>query len=109
MSKKLIDKDPFSNGNEYMIFEEYNCDICIKSSKPIDEGLRYTNADENNMPKCSIQRDIMLRMIGDTPIKEETVKICDNFIVHGVLCPYIKTEYPKHKAQEDKSQLKLFD
>lgn len=108
MAKKTINEDPFSNGNEYMIFEEYNCDMCIKSSEPRDGGKRYTNADKDNMPKCSIQRDIMLRMIGDTPIKEETVNICNDFIIHGVLCPYMKTEYPKHKAKVDKQQLTLF-
>ena len=105
--KKLIDKDPFSSGTEHLAFETYCCEKCIKSSEPRDGGTRYTNADENNMPRCSIQRDIVLRAIGNEPIKEETVKICNEFTLYGVLCPYMKTEYPKKKAKQDKNQTTL--
>ena len=112
MAKKLINRDPFSNGTEHDRFEAYNCDQCIKSSEPrIDEhdGLTYyTNKREDGMPKCSIQRDIFIRMFSKEPIKEETVKICNEFSRYGVLCPYMKTEYPKHKAKVDQSQLTLF-
>lgn len=108
MTRKLIDRDPFSNGTEHMAFETYNCNKCIKSSEPREGGAHYTNADENNMPKCSIQRDIVTRMFNNEPIKEETVKICREFSLYGVLCPYLKTEYPKKKKKEIKGQGKLF-
>ena len=93
--KKLVDKDPFSNGTEFMVWEERNCDKCIKSSQPKDD-FRYTNADENMMPKCSIQRDIVTRMFCNDPIKQETVDICKEFVLHGTLCPYMKTERKKY-------------
>lgn len=109
MAKKLVNKDPFSNGTQYMIFETYNCGKCIKSSEPRDGGMRYTNADKNNMPRCSIQRDIVTRMFNNDPIKEETVRICTEFSRYGVLCPYMKTERRKRKnyTKIDKQQTAL--
>lgn len=108
MKTKKVDKDPFSNGMEHLAFESNNCDLCIKSSEPRDGGTRYTNADENNMPKCSIQRDIMTRMFCKDPIKQETIDICNNFIFHGTLCPYMKTERKKYtKKIENQTTLEL--
>ena len=109
--KKLIDRDPFSNGTELMRFETYNCDKCfksIKSSKPIKNRLSFTNCNKDGLPKCSIQRDIVTRMFCNEPIKEATVKICNEFSLHGVLCPYMKTEYPKKKSNKiDKNQTQI--
>lgn len=103
--KKLINQDPFSNGSEHRAFEAYCCDKCVKSSQPRDD-FRYTNADKNMMPKCSIQRDIVTRMFCNDPIKQETVDICQEFIHHGVLCPYMKTERKK-SAKKVKNQTAL--
>ena len=107
MRLKKINKDPFSNGSEHRAFEAYNCDKCIKSSEPRDGGTRYTNADKNNMPKCSIQRDIMMRMFSNEPIKQETIDICYNFIRNGVVCPYIKTEYQRKRVKIPPNQQEL--
>ena len=107
--KKLIDKDPFSNGFEYILFESNNCDLCIKSSEPRDGGdglLKYINEREDGLPKCSIQRDIVTRMYCNEPIKQETVDICNNYILHGTLCPYRKTQR-KHQPKKIKEQLTL--
>lgn len=105
---KKVDKDPFSNGSEHRAFEAYCCDKCIKSSEPRDGGTRYTNATEDNMPKCSIQRDIVTRMFCNDPIKQETVDICREFILHGVLCPYMKTERKKYaKKVENQTTLNI--
>lgn len=92
---KKVNKDPFSNGTDFSVFEHYNCNKCIKSSQPKEDGT-FTNADKNNMPnKCSIQRDIVIRMFSNEPIKQKTIDICENFTLKGVLCPYIKTERKK--------------
>jgi len=106
---KKIDRDPFSNGTQHMMFEEANCDHCIKNSVWDEARDRYTNADEDNMPnRCSILRDIMNRMVSSKPINQRTVDVCDNYILHGVLCPYRKTEWPKRKAKgQSKEQLSL--
>lgn len=93
---KKVNQDPFSNGSDHRAFEYYCCDKCIKSSEPREEGTRYTNSDENNLPKCSIQRDIVLRMLLDFPINQRTIDICRDFVLHGTLCPYMKTERKKY-------------
>ena len=108
MKTKKVNKDPFSNGTEYMIFEERCCNKCIKSSEPKDGGTRYTNADKDNMPRCSIQRDIMTRMFCNDPIKQETIDICNNFNQHGTLCTYMKTERKKYEKKiENQTTLEL--
>lgn len=105
--KKLTNQDPFSNGSEHRAFEAYCCDKCIKSSQPRDD-FRYTNADKKMMPKCSIQRDIVTRMFCNDPIKQETIDICREFVFHGVLCPYMKTERKKYtKKVENQTILQL--
>lgn len=103
--KKLVNQDPFSNGSEHRAFEAYCCDKCVKSSQPRDD-FRYTNADKNMMPKCSIQRDIVTRMFCNDPIKQKTIDICRDFILRGTLCPYMKTERKKY-AKKVKNQTEL--
>lgn len=108
--KKLVNQDPFSNGSEHRAFEAYCCDKCIKSSEPRDGGdglVFYTNQREDGMPKCSIQRDIVTRMFCDEPIKQETIDICNEFVLHGVLCPYMKTERKKYAKKQPSNQEKL--
>ena len=34
---RKVNKDPFSNGTELMIFNENNCDKCVKSSHYIEK------------------------------------------------------------------------
>ena len=100
-----VNQDPFSNGSEHRAFEAYCCNKCIKSSEPMDD-FRYTNADKNMMPKCSIQRDIVLRMFSDEPIKQKTIDICNDFVMHGKLCSYMKTERKKY-TKKVKNQLTI--
>lgn len=68
---KKVNKDPFSNGSDHRAFEFYCCGKCIKSSEPRDGGdglVFYINQREDGMPKCAIQRDIILRMMSNEPI-----------------------------------------
>lgn len=98
---KKIDQDPFSNGTEDMMFEDLCCNKCIKASQPRDGGTRYTNADKHNMPnKCSIQRDIILRMFSNEPINQRTIDVCYDFVMHGTLCPFMKTERKRKRYQK---------
>ena len=102
-----VNRDPFSNGTEHMMFEEACCDNCIKASRLREDGT-YANCDKANFPnRCSIERDIVLRMMCDEPISKLTLEVCDNFISKGIKCPYMKTEWPKHKKSAGKGQLKL--
>lgn len=105
---KKVDRDPFSNGMDERAFEAYCCNKCIKSSEPRGGGMRYTNATKDNMPKCSIQRDIVTRMFCNDPIKQETIDICRDFVLHGELCPYMKTERKKYtKKVKNQTTLEL--
>jgi len=93
---KKVDKDPFSNGSEHQLFESQCCTRCVKDSYWIDKLGRFVNADDKNHPKCAIQRDIMTRMFCDEPISQRTIDICRDFILHGTLCPFMKTERKKY-------------
>ena len=92
---KKVDRDPFSNGTEHMRFEEYNCDKCIKHSHLKKEGDTHWE-DEYTRIVCSIERDIFTRMGCNEPINERTIKVCDDFTLHGILCPYLKTKRKKY-------------
>lgn len=103
---KKINKVPFSNSTEFMMFDDACCSKCIKASQMRENGT-FTNADEYNLPnKCAVQRDIMIRMICDNLINERTVQICFDFIMKGILCPYMQTKHKKY-TKKDKNQLEL--
>lgn len=104
MALKKTNMDPFSNGDEATRFDEKCCDRCIKSSKAVisKDGtiLKYTNSDKNNMPnRCSIQRDILIRMYSDKPINMRSWLVCRDFVLNGKPCPFMKTERKKRKAK----------
>lgn len=102
---KKVNKDPFSNGTEHMMFEECCCENCIKHSHMKKEGdTKYE--DEYTKIVCSIERDIFIRMGCNEPINERTVTICNDFTMHGKLCPYMKTERKKY-PKKDKQQTEL--
>ena len=107
MPKKLIDQDPFSNGTEHMYFEEHNCDMCVKGSHARMDGT-FSNSDKNNIPKCPIQRDIVIRMFSNDPINEETVEICRDFILEEKRCKHLQTERKKRNKKKYKNQIELF-
>lgn len=107
MKTKKVNKDPFSNGTEYMMFEERCCDKCIKHSHLKKEGDTEYD-DQYTQIVCSIERDILTRMASDEPINERTITICNDFIMHGKLCPYMKTERKKYEKKiENQTILQL--
>lgn len=98
---KKIDRDPFSNGTEYMIWEENNCDRCVKSSH-IKRGSDPDFPDYTPI-KCAIQRDIFTRMVTDkTPISKRTIDIC-----RSGKCPFKQTQHKKY--EKFKNEPKLFE
>ena len=108
MRTKLVNKDPFSNATELMMFEANNCDLCIKASLPRPDGT-YTNADSNNLPnRCAIQRDIITRIFTDYPIAQRTLDVCTNYIIKGTQCPYLQMTRNKPRQAEPTEQTKLF-
>ena len=104
---KKVDKDPFSNGTEHMMFEERCCDQCIKHSRLKKEGDTM-NDNEYTKIVCSIERDIFTRMGCNEPINQRTIDICFDFIMHGKLCPYMKTERKKYPRKlKNQTELEL--
>ena len=93
---KNVDRDPFSNGTEYMRWEELNCDMCWKSSHLKDNEKEYTKV------KCAIQRDIFTRMMSNQPISQRTIDICSH-----ADCPYKQEHRPKY--EKHKNEPKLFE
>ena len=98
---KLVNQDPFSNGTEYMIWEEENCAKCVKASRLKKEG-DSEEWDEYTKLRCAIQRDIFTRMVSNEPIAQRTIDICSKRY-----CPY---RQEKHKRYEKNKGLpKLFE
>jgi hypothetical protein len=97
---KKIDKDPFSNGTEFMVWNEHNCDRCVKASHYNEKTEDYTKY------RCAIQRDIDTRAYCNEPINERTVTICKAFTLYGERCPNLQTER-KRRAKKIKEQLEL--
>ena len=105
---KKVNQDPFSNGSELGWFECQCCCRCVKYSYWNETLDRFVNADDKNQPKCAIQRDIVTRMSCNEPINQKTIDICQDFILHGTLCPYMKTERKKYtKKVKNQTALQL--
>lgn len=96
---KKIDRDPFSNGTEYAMWEDENCCVCIKDSHLKEDGKTYTKI------RCAVQRDIFMRMMSSEPIAQRSYDACQQRI-----CPYRKTEWPKRKkkVKTNPNQLTMF-
>jgi len=94
---KKVNKDPFSNGTEYMFWDSENCERCIKGS--------HLKKDENEYTKirCAVQRDIFTRMGSNEPISQRTIDATSQAI-----CPYRITERKPRKPNADRKQYELF-
>lgn len=102
MPLKKTNRMAFSNGTEYMWFEDMNCNKCVKSSRYNEDKESFTNY------RCAIQRDIQMQYVLDCEISERTYNICLKFIIEGVKCPYIKTKRKKYnKRKVEPNQLRL--
>lgn len=96
---KMIDKDPFSSGTEFMMWEARNCDRCWKSSH-IKRGSDPDNPDYTPII-CAIQRDIFTRMITDKqPISRRSYDICRKSD-----CPYRRKDRPKYEKHSKEPKL----
>lgn len=105
-----VDRNPFSNGTEAMLFEEACCGKCVKGSFLVvdDKGEpHYSNADKQRLPRCRIQRDILLRSVGNVEIDEETVEVCRNFVMNGIRCPRMQTRRPKRSKKNNGKSIQL--
>ena len=96
---KKVDIDPFSNGTEFAIWNDRNCEDCIKASRYKGESIA---GDEYTQCRCAIQRDIFTRMASNEPISQRTIDVCKMRD-----CPYKKEHYKKY--EKHKKEPKLFE
>ena len=87
----------FSNGTEFGMWQERNCERCVKAV--------FYNEKTDTYPKyrCAVQRNIEQAAIGDGRSDKRTYLAC-----HLPECPYIKTERTTKKyVKKDNLTLKL--
>lgn len=97
-----VNIDPFSNGTEFDIWNERNCERCVKASRYKGETIA---GEEYTKGRCAIQRDIFTRMYSNEPISQRTINIC-----RMSDCPYRQEHYPKkRKSDKYKNEPKLFE
>ena len=97
---KKVNRDPFSNGTEFMFWESRNCDRCWKASRYKGESIA---GDEYTQCHCAIQRDIITRMFSNEPISQRTIDIC-----RMADCPLRQEKRPRRKYDRNKNEPKLF-
>lgn len=100
---KMIDRDPFTSGTEYDMWEARNCNRCWKSSH-IKRGSDPNFPDWTPIT-CAIQRDIFTRMVTDEqPISQRSYDICQMLD-----CPLRQETRPRKKYEKNKHEPKLFE
>ena len=90
----------FSNGTEFMIFEDHNCSRCVKASKYNEKKDEYTKF------RCKVQEEIIKAAISDGMVSDRVADITHDFTLHGRKCKYLKTERKKY-VKQNKNQLEL--
>lgn len=90
----------FSNGTEFMQFEDHNCSQCVKASRYNEKKDTYTQF------RCKVQEEIIKAAVSDGMVSDRVADITHDFTMHGTRCPYLKTERKKY-VKHDKNQLEL--
>ena len=93
-----VNIDPFSNGTEFDVWNERNCERCVKASRYKGETIA---GEEYTKCRCAIQRDIFVRMSSKDPISQKTIDVC-----RMRDCPYRQEKRPKY--EKHKNEPKLF-
>lgn len=90
----------FSNGTEFEIWMDMNCDRCVKASRYNEKTDTYTKF------RCSVNREIIESYVSDGKASKRTCDICKK-----MNCPNIQTEYKKYKKRSNNQskQTTLFD
>ena len=88
----------FSNGTEYAVWTERNCDRCYKSPKMKNDGEYYTKS------RCRIfdELDVQLLGYGNEPVSERTYNV-----THMRKCPYRKEHFPRSKRKDNDKSLTI--
>lgn len=92
-----VNIDPFSNGTEFDIWNERNCERCVKASRYKGETIA---GEEYTKCRCAIQRDIFTRMYSSEPISHRTIYVC-----RMSDCPYRQERYKKYEKNSKEPKL----
>lgn len=92
-----VNIDPFSNGTEYDIWNERNCERCVKASRYKGESIA---GDKYTKCRCAIQRDIFTRMYSNEPISQRTIDVCKMRD-----CPNRQEHYKKYAKHSKEPKL----
>jgi len=98
MAKK-ISIPCFSNGTEFALWMERNCDRCYKSPKTHTD--QHDSLEYITKSRCAIWDEIGHQCFGsgDDPVSERTYNA-----TQSLDCPYRKENWPKrNKVKKDKS------
>lgn len=93
---KTTEKPCFSNGTEYMTWQEKNCYRCVKAT--------WYNEKTKDFPpyRCQIQGQIDGQTVGLDEINQRTYEAAQQ-----AECPYKKTERKIYKKRVIKNQTNL--
>lgn len=83
----------FSNGTEFMFFEDYNCSKCVKASRYNEKKDTYTKF------RCKAQEEIIKAAISDGMVSDRVAKVTYDFTMHGTRCPYLKTKRKRYERK----------
>ena len=88
----------FSNGTEYAMWTERNCDRCYKSPKITRDEKDYTKS------RCRIfdELDVQLLGYGNEPVSKRTYKV-----TQMLDCPYRQEHYPRSKRKDNDKSLTI--
>ena len=101
MAKKRTDYHTFSSGTESEVWMGYNCDRCIKAEHPIVKHKMLVGYA--NKGRCRVNQEILDSMLTGGVSRRV------NKIINSSLCPFIRTEWPKHKRYKRDTDPRLFD
>lgn len=102
MRKKRKDYPTFSNGTEFTVWMEANCDRCIKAERPVIKHKMVVGYA--NKGRCRVNEEIIESMVTDGVSKRV------NKIINSPICPFIKTEWPnRQRRNKEENYPKLFE
>lgn len=97
--KKTIERPCFSNGTEYMWWDERNCETCVKASRMKKDGT-------NTKCRCAVQNDILKQFFGNG---SEEIALRSYEATRKADCPYRQEHHkPRKRKAKPTGELNIF-
>ena len=92
----------FSNGTEFMQFDDCNCSRCVKAAKYNPSVGKWT------VSRCKAEEEIALAAVTDGMVSDRVAGLTNNFTIHGIICPHLKTKRKRYaKKIDNQTELEL--